>query len=446
MSGYALAGFMFASMIGLLFTGRQLFLVIGAVASIATVALWGTGGLDMLAFGSFSVIGWYVLLAIPMFIFMGMMLAYSGIADKLYHAFYVWSGRVNGGLAIGTVGLCSLIAAMSGLSFAATVTAGTISLPAMLKRKYDKSMVVGLIPALGSLGFLIPPSIVFIIYGLIASVSIGHLWIAGIIPGALLASLFVIYIAIRCKLNPRLGPAMPAQELMQYTLKDKLRALGVGIAPILLIFAVLGLLFMGVTSLIECASIGMLGAMIIAAINRRLNFDLVKMVMDETFKSSVMVIWIFMAALLFSSVFDGLGAIDAVAHLLSLAPGGNLGTIAIMQLSFFLLGMVMDDTAMLLIVAPLYIPLVAKMGYSLVWYGVLYVLNCQMAYVTPPFGWNLFIMKSIVPRDSGITMLDIYKSVIPYVAIQATALGLVIAFPQIALWLPRIIFPGSYGG
>ena len=446
MSGYMLAGFMFASMIGLLFTGRQLFLVIGAVGSIAAVALWGTGGLDMLAFGSFSVIGWYVLLAIPMFIFMGMMLAYSGIADKLYHAFYVWSGRVNGGLAIGTVGLCALIAAMSGLSFAATVTAGTISLPAMLKRKYDKSMVVGLIPTLGSLGFLIPPSIVFIIYGLIASVSIGHLWIAGILPGALLASLFIIYIAIRCKLNPRLGPAMPEEELMRYTLKDKLRALGVGIAPILLIFAVLGLLFMGVTSLIECASIGMLGSIIIAAINRRLNFGLVKMVMDETFKSSVMVIWIFMAALLFSSVFDGLGAIDAVAHLLTLAPGGNIGTIAIMQLSFFLLGMVMDDTAMLLIVAPLYIPLVAKMGYSLVWYGVLYVLNCQMAYATPPFGWNLFIMKSIVPRDSGITMLDIYKSVIPYVALQATALGLVIAFPQIALWLPRIIFPGSYGG
>lgn len=441
-----IALFMFASMIGLLFTGRQLFLVIGAVGSIAALALWGTGGFDMLAFGSFSVIGWYVLLAIPMFIFMGMLLAHSGIADKLYHAFYLWSGRMNGGLAMGTVGLCALIAAMSGLSFAATVTAGTIALPSMLKRKYDKSMVVGLIPASGALGFLIPPSIVFIIYGLIAGVSIGHLWIAGIMPGILLAVMYIVYIGIRTKIQPSLGPAMPAEEMAKVTWNDKFRALGAGIAPIILIFAVLGLLFMGVTSLIECASIGMFGALIIAAINKKLSFNLLKTVMDETFKSSVMVIWIFMAALLFSSVFDGLGAVHAMENFLTLAPGGNLGVIAFMQLSFFLLGMVMDDTAMLLIVAPLYIPLVAKMGFSLVWYGVLYVLNCQMAYVTPPFGWNLFIMKSIVPKDSGITMLDIYKSVIPYVAIQGAALGIVIFFPQIALWLPGVIFPGSYGG
>lgn len=443
MSIELIAVFMFASMVGLLFTGRQLFLVIGAVGSIAAVALWGTGGLDMLAFGSYSVIGWYVLLAIPLFIFMGMMLAYSGVADKLYHAIYLWSGRMNGGLAMGTVGLTALIAAMSGLSFAATVTAGTIALPAMLKRKYDKSFVVGLIPACGSLGFLIPPSIIFILYGLIAGVSIGHLWIAGIMPGVLLASMFVIYIGIRCKIKPELGPALPPE--MRVGWGEKFRALGAGIAPIVLIFAVLGLLFMGVTSLIECASIGMIGAVIIAASNRALSFNLLKTVMDETFRSSVMVIWIFMAALLFSSVFDGLGAIHFMERILGLAPGGALGTIIFMQLTFFGLGTVMDDTAMLLIVAPLYIPMVAKMGFSLVWYGVLYTLNCQMAYVTPPFGWNLFIMKSIVPKDSGITMLDIYKSVIPYVGLQGAALGIVIAFPQIALWLPNIIFPGVYG-
>lgn len=200
---------------------------------------------------------------------------------------------------------------------------------------------------------------------------------------------------------------------------------------------------MGVTSLVECASVGLFGAIIITAINRKLTFNLLKKVMDETLKSTVMIIWIFMAALLFSSVFAGLGATHAMANLLSLAPGGGLGIIIFMQLSFFGLGMVMDDTAMLLIVATLYIPLVAKLGFSLVWYGVLYVLNCQMAFVTPPFGWNLFIMKSIVPKDSGITLTDIYKSVIPYVGIQAACLGIIIAFPQIALWLPSIIFPNG---
>lgn len=211
MSYEIIAGIMFAGMIGLLFTGRQLFLVLGAVAAIATFTLWGTGGLDMLAFGSYSVIGWHTLLAIPQFIFMGMLLAWSGAGEKLYDAMHLWMGRINGGLAIGTVGLIALISAMSGLSFAATVIAGTIALPSMLKRKYDKSMVLGLIPACGSLGFLIPPSIVFIIYGLIARVSIGHLWIAGIMPGILLAGMYIAYIGIRCRIQPHLGPALPPE-------------------------------------------------------------------------------------------------------------------------------------------------------------------------------------------------------------------------------------------
>ncbi len=441
MSYGIIAGIMFAGMVGLLFTGQRLFLVIGGVAAIATATLWGTGGLDMLAFGSYNVIGWWTLLAIPQFIIMGQLIARSGVGEKLYHALHLWMGRVNGGLAMGTVGLVALISAMSGLSFAATVIAGTVALPSMLKRKYDKSMVVGLIPACGSLGFLIPPSVVLIIYGMIARVSIGHLWIAGIIPGILLAGMYIIYIGIRCRIQPHLGPALPPE--MRVSWGEKFRALGAGIAPIVLIFLVLGLLFMGVSSLIECAAIGAVGALVITAIDRKLTFNLLKTVMDESLKSTVMIMWLFMAALLFSSVFDGLGAARSIENLLRLAPGGDLGIIIAMQLSFFLLGMVMDDTAMLLIVAPLYIPLVAKMGFPLVWYGILYTLNCQMAFVTPPFGWNLFIMKSVVPKDSGITLADIYKSVIPYVGIQAACLGIVIAFPQIALWLPSIIFPSG---
>lgn len=436
-----IAIFMFLGMLGLLFTGRQLFLVIGAVGSIAAVALWGTGGVDMLAFASFSVIGWYVLLTIPLFIFMGMILAHSGIADDLYTAMYLWFGRLKGGLAIGTVGLVSLIAAMSGLSFAATVTAGTIALPAMLKRKYDKSLVLGLILASGTLGFIIPPSIVFILYGLIASVSIGHLWIAGIIPGALMAAMYCAYVGIRCRINPQLGPALPPE--MQVSWREKIRSLASGIAPIIIIFVVLGLLFMGITSLIECGAIGVIGALVAAALHRRLSWQMLKKVMDETMKSTTMCMWILMASLLFSSVFDGLGAIHVIENILNIAPGGALGTIIFMQFTFFGLGMMMDDTAMLLIVAPLYIPIVAKLGFSLVWYGVLYTLNVQMAYVSPPFGWNLFIMRGIVSKDSGITILDIYKSVLPYIGIQAICLGMVIAFPQIALWLPGMMFPSG---
>jgi len=438
MSSGIIAVLMFGGMIVLLATGQQLFLVLGGTAAIATLALWGTGGLDMLAFGSYNVIGWWTLLAIPQFIFMGLLLARSGAGEKLYDAMYLWTGSIKGGLAMGTVGVVALIAAISGLSFAATVTAGTLALPEMLKRKYDKSMVIGLIPACGSLGFLIPPSIILIIYGMIAKVSIGHLWIAGIMPGILLAGMYIIYIGIRCQIQPHLGPGLPPE--MRVSWGKKFRSLGAGISPIVLIFLVLGLLFMGITSLIECAAIGLFGAMVIAAIHRKLSFNLLKAVADETLKSTVMILWIFMAALLFSSVFDGLGAGRSVANLLHLVPGGGIGIIIFMQFTFFILGMFMDDTAMLLIVAATYIPIVDKLGFSLVWYGILYTLNCQMAFVTPPFGWNLFIMKSVVPKDSGITLSDLYKSVIPYVGIQAACVGIVIAFPQIALWLPSIVF------
>jgi tripartite ATP-independent transporter DctM subunit len=333
---------------------------------------------------------------------------------------------------------------MSGTNVAATVTAATIAMPSMLKRNYDKLMITGIVQAGGALGFLIPPSIVFILYGVIAKVSIGHLWVAGILPGILLAVMYIIYIGIRCKIQAHLGPPIPVEE--RATLNEKFRALGAGIAPVILIFIVLGLLFMGVTTLIECAAIGAVGALAAAAINRRLSFQIIKETVEECLAVTCMVLWIFAAALTFGAVFDGLGAVHAMANLLEMFSGGSpLGTIIVMQLSFILMGMVLDDTAMLLIVAPLYIPLVADLGYSLVWFGVLYVVNCQMAFLTPPFGYNLFLIKGLIPTvapKSGIGMGDIYRSVIPFVVIQAICLLIIVFVPQIALFLPSIVFGG----
>lgn len=421
-------------MIGLLLTGRHVFLIVGAVGTIAALALWGAGGSNMPFIGVYSFMQWYPLLAIPPFVFMGLTLSKSGVADKLFDAIYIWMGRIKGGLGMGTVGLCSMIAAMSGGVIAATVTAGTIALPAMLKRKYDKLMVTGLVQAGGALGFLIPPSLVFIIYGMIARTSIGHLWLAGILPGALLATMYVIYIGVRCQLQPHLGPAMQRTE--KVTWKERGLALRAGISPIILIFVVLGLLFMGVTSIIESAALGAAGALVCAALNRRLNRPVIKEVLDETLKTSSMFLWIFAAAILFSSVFDGLGAVHAVESMLRMVGGGRWGILIVMQLSFLLMGTVLDDTALLLIVAPLYIPLAASLGFDLVWYGVLYTVNMQMAMLTPPFGYALFIMKGIAPKE--ITLADIYRSVLPFIGIQATCLALVMVFPQIALWLPTI--------
>lgn len=439
MSVEMIALFMFVSMIGLLLTGREIFAVIGGVGTISALLLWGTGGEAMPFMAGYSFMKWSPLLVIPLFVFMGLTLQKSGVADKLFHAIYLWMGRVKGGLGMGTIGLCALIATMSGESAAGTVTAGTIALPSMLKRGYDKRMVTGLVQAGGALGFLIPPSIVFILYGMIAKVSIGQLWLAGAIPGFILAGMYVLYIGVRCAISPKLGPPVPEEERAGWG--EKLRVLAVGFPPLILIFLVLGLLFMGVTTIIECGAIGALGALILAAINRKLTWPVIREVLDETLMISSMFIWIFVAAILFSAVFDGLGAIHIVENVLKAIAGENRWAIMIvMQLSFFIMGMVLDDTAMLLIVAPLYIPIVKDLGFDPVWYGVLYVLNCQIAYLTPPFGYNLFIMRGIVPKDSGITMGIIYRSVIPFVIIQSICLALVMIFPQLALWLPRVFF------
>ena len=379
---------------------------------------------------------WYPLIAAPLFVFMGLTLAKSGVADNLYKAIYLWMGRVDGGLGMGTIVLCALTACMSGLSVCATVTAGTIALPSMLKRKYDKLMVTGVVQAGGALGFLIPPSMVFILYGIIARVSIGHLWLAGILPGFLLATMYIIYIGVRCARNPKLGPPIPEEQ--RGTWGEKFSSLKAGIVPIVLIFTVLGLLFMGVTSLLECATIGATGSLVATAINRKLTWKLAREIADQTLIVSSMFLWIVAAAMLFAAVFDGLGATHAVASILHVVGFNRWVILITMQGSFLLMGMVLDDTAMLLIVAPLYIPIVNELGFDLVWYGVLYVLNCQMAVLTPPFGYNLFIMKGIVPKE--ISLADIYRSVIPFVGIQAACLGIVMAFPQIALWIPGMFF------
>ena len=427
---------MFAAMILFLLTGRQIFVIVGAVGTISALALWGTGGHIMPFMGVFSFMKWYPLMAIPPFVFMGMILAKSGVADDLFKAIYHWMGSIRGGLGMGTIGFCSLISAMTGTLMCATVTSATIALPAMRKRKYDKLLLTGIVQAGGALGFLIPPSIIFILYGIIAKVSIGHLWLAAVFPGLIMAGVFVAYIGIRCHFRPELGPPVPAEE--RVGLRERLALLPRGIPIIVLIFAVLGLLFLGVTSLLECSAIAAAGALIIAAMNRRLTWKVMLDSMDETLKITSMIMWIVASAFLFGAVFDGLGAIDAAARILAMAGGGRWSTMIIMQLTFILMGMVLDDTAMLLIVAPLYIPIVADMGFSLVWWGVLYVVNCEIAVMTPPFGFSLFLMKGLVPPE--ITMGDIYRSATPFIFLKVACLALIMVFPAIALWLPNLVF------
>jgi tripartite ATP-independent transporter DctM subunit len=366
------------------------------------------------------------------------MFSESGIASDLYKMFHVWMGPVNGGLAIGTIGLMTAVAAMNGLSVAGMAIGASLALPEMLKRKYDKVMVTGVIQAGSSLGIMVPPSVVLVLYGMIARQNVGRLWLAGVFPGLMLAVLFIAYIAIRCKLQPELGPALPLEE-RQISWGEKFRLLRAGIIPLVIIFSMTGLFLMGITSLVECSAAGAAATTLAAFVKRRLN----RRVMDDTLRNtlsvSCMFMWVILAALCFGAVFDGLGAVHAIESLFlekwGLSPWGVL---IMMQFTYILMGMFLDDTAMLIIVAPLYVPLVISLGFDPIWYGVLYTITCQMAYMTPPFGYNLFLMKAMAPKE--VTLADIYRSIIPFVLVMAVGLGLVMLFPQIALWLPDLYF------
>ena len=434
MSYELIALLMFSSMMVLLLTGQRVFAAIGCVATGFALLLWGEGASEMPFNASIALLNWYPLLTLPLFIYMGYMLSESGIADDLYRMFHVWAGPVRGGLAIGTIGLMVVISAMNGLSVAGMAIGASIALPELLRRGYDKIMVTGVIQAGSSLGILIPPSVVLVLYGMIARQPIGQLWLAGVFPGLLLAGLFVAYIAIRCYFQPHLGPALPAEE-RQVSWREKVRLLGAGVVPLLIFFFMTGLFMMGVTSLVESSAVGAAAATLAALIKGRLNWQVLEDTIRKTLGISCMFMWIILAALCFGAVFDGLGAVQAIRLLFLEQWGlGPWEVIIMMQLSYLLMGMFLDDTAMLVIVAPLYVPLVISLGFDPVWYGVLYTITCQIAYMTPPFGYNLFLMRAMAPPE--ITLQDIYRSIVPFVSVMILGLALVTAFPQIALWLP----------
>ncbi|WP_167145637.1 TRAP transporter large permease [Pseudomonas sp. OTU750018] len=432
---------MFSSMMLLLLTGKRVFGAIGFVAVAAALLLWGDGGSEMAFSAAMKLMKWYPLLTLPLFVFMGYMLSESGLAEDLYKMFHVWMGPLNGGLAIGTIGLMVAISAMNGLSVAGMAIGASIALPELLRRGYDKIMVTGVIQAGSSLGILIPPSVVLVLYGMIARQPVGQLWLAGVFPGLLMAGLFILYIAIRCRLQPELGPALSEQERSQISRREKLLLLKAGFAPLFIFFCMTGLFLMGITSLVESSAVGAAAATLMALVKGRLTRSVMEETLRKTLGISCMFMWIILAALCFGAVFDGLGAVKAIeAFFLDSLGLGPWEVLILMQLSFILMGMFLDDTAMLVIVAPLYIPLVGALGFDLVWYGVLYTITCQIAYMTPPFGYNLFLMRAMAPPE--VSLRDIYVSVTPFVLIMILALVLVMVFPQIALWLPQ----WHYGG
>ena len=428
---------MFATMLLMLLTGQRVFGAIGFVAAMAALLLWGDGAVEMPYTAAWKLFKWYPMLTLPLFIYMGYMISESGIADDLYKMFHVYFGGIKGGLAIGTMGMMVAISAMNGLSVAGMAIGATIALPAMLKLGYDKRMITGVVQAGSSLGILVPPSVVLVLYGMIARQPVSKLWLAGIFPGIMMATLFILYIYIRCKLQPELGPALPKEE-RQITRAEKFKLLQAGLIPFAIFFSMTGLFLMGIASLVECSAVGAFGATLAAFLKGKLTWNVIENTLKKTLGVSCMFMWIILAALSFGAVFDGIGAVRAIETLFierwNLSPWGVL---IMMQLSYILMGMFLDDTAMLVIVAPLYVPLIIALGFNPIWYGVLYTITCQIAYMTPPFGYNLFLMRAMAPKE--INLMDIYRSIIPFVLVMCLGLAIVMIFPEIATWLPDYV-------
>jgi len=428
--------FLFSLMLLLLVLGLPIAFALGGSAVILGLITLGPSSLFLTTTSVLNNIRTIVLIAVPLFIFMGNLLKASGLAEDLYYAAEKWIGGVRGGLAVGTVVICTIFAACTGVSGAATVTMGLIALPSMLRRRYDKRLALGCVMAGGALGQLIPPSLLFILYGFLANESVGRLFASGVVPGLILSGLFITYTLIACRIKTELGPATLPQERGNW--KKKFISLKSVILPILLIIAVLGSIFSGFATPTEASAIGAFGALVVVAINRRLNWINMKEALYSTLSLTAMVMWIVVGATAFTAVFTAAGGSQLVKNLLLQTNVPPLGMIVIMQLTLFILGMFLDPTGILLLTVPIYLPVIRALGFNPVWFGALFIVNMEMAFLTPPYGVNLFYIKGIAPQE--VSTADIYSSAFVFVAVQATALILILLFPDLALWLPNLLF------
>jgi tripartite ATP-independent transporter DctM subunit len=429
---------MFAGiLVGVLF-GFQTAFVLAGLSMIFGVIFMGPN----IIFGLFVVrlLGLmknYVLLAVPLFLFMGVFMERSGVAERLYSAMYLWLGGLRGGLAMATIVICVIFAAATGVVGASEVTIGLLALPAMLKRKFNKPLACGTICAGGTLGILIPPSIMIVIYGPTAGLSVGKLFLAAFIPGILLGLLYISYIGIRCYFRPQLGPPMPAEERTAPLGKKILLLLTSILPPLFLIFAVLGTILFGVAAVTEAAAMGAIASIILALIYRQVSFQVIKEACRRTLQITSMIMMIALGAAFFSSTFVALGGGDVVNNFLLGLPFGKWGVLLTMMAMLTVLGMFIDWLGIVFIVVPLFTPIAQGLGFDPIWFALLVMINLQISFLTPPFAYSIFYLKGIVPPE--VTTVDIYRGVFPFVALQIIGLGLCIIFPKLITFLPTLM-------
>ena len=420
----------------LLVMGLPLAFVTGFVAMAFALGEFGMPGLFLIESRIFSFVREFVLVAVPMFILMASVLERSGVARDLYRAMHIWAGGLRGGLAIQTMVVAVLMAAMTGIIGGEIILLGLVALPQMLRLNYDRKLAIGTICAGGSLGTMIPPSIVLIIYGLTAGVDIGELFVATIIPGLLLATIYVAYIALRCQINPELGPPAPVEE-RNLPRREKLRLIGGLVLPLGVAGAVLGSIYLGIASVSEAAGMGAVGAIVSAAVRRELSWPMLREALFQTMNTCGMLLWITFGATALIGVYNLMGGNAFVKGLITGLPFGPLGIVVVMMAVLVVLGMFMDWIGICLLTMPIFVPAVVALGYDPVWFGILFCMNMQISYLTPPFGPAAFYLKGVAPP--GIELANIYNAMWPFIGLQAVGLAMVLLVPDIALWLPAAI-------
>ncbi|MCG9752085.1 TRAP transporter large permease subunit [Vibrio brasiliensis] len=421
---------MLVMMIGLLLTGMQLAFVTGFVAIFFTLFWFGPDALPLIASRTYSFASGYVFLAVPMFVLMAALLDRSGIAKDLFDAMKSVGRKVRGGVAVQTLMVAVLLASMSGVIGGETVLLGILALPQMLRLGYDRKLAIGTTCAGGALGTMLPPSIVLIIYGMTASVSIGDLFKASFLPAFILAGCYIAYVLIRCKLNPALAPIPGDSEDDDEPQVSYFKAL---FFPLLSVAVVLGSIYTGVASVTEASALGVVGIMISAVIRGEMNFTMLKESAIATMRTCGMIMWIGIGASALVGIYNLMGGIDFVEEvILSLSGGSAIGTLLIMMVILLVLGMFLDWVGVALLTMPIFVPIITGLGFDPVWFGVVFCLNMQVSFLSPPFGPAAFYLKSVAPKD--ISLGEIFSSLLPFIALQVFVLGLVILFPELAMW------------
>ncbi|MFH1016115.1 MAG: TRAP transporter large permease subunit [Chloroflexota bacterium] len=427
---------MLAGLLVTILSGFPLAMPIGTIALAVGLLAFGTPVFDQVYQQIFAILHNYILLALPLFVFMGVVLEFSLIAEKMYDALFLLLSGFRGGLAITTLVLGTILAACVGVVTASVTMLSAVALPAMIKRGYDRSLAAGVICAGGTLGILIPPSVMLVIYGPMARVSIGRLFFGAMGPGLLLATLYITYVAVSCYFRPELAPTIPPEE-RAVPLSQKLKLTFASlIPPAFIILSVLGVIYMGIAPPTEAAAVGCFASLFLTVIYRKLSWSTLIKILRRALEISSVVMFIGAASVAFTAVFLKAGGGKVVQEAVLATPGGHWGIFAMVMFIYFILGFFIEWLGIFFIMVPILAPIAPMLGFDPIWFGIMICINLQTSFLTPPYAFAIFVLRGVAPKELGLTSSDIIRGVWPFVILVVVGLALCIAFPEIILWLP----------